>query len=92
MDRFDSSRDRGQPLTTSIGVGRVIKGIHFLDFLHFGVFGARRCNVYGGADVDQPGWDEGVLQMSLGEKAILTIDPWVSFLSFPLTGSDRQIC
>ncbi|PLB40520.1 FKBP-type peptidyl-prolyl cis-trans isomerase [Aspergillus candidus] len=44
--KFDSSVDRGQPLTTSIGVGRVIKG-----------------------------WDEGVLQMSLGEKAILTIDP-----------------
>ena len=40
-----------------------------------------------GADVESfsmsIGWDEGVLDMSLGEKAILTIDPWV-FLSFSI--------
>ncbi|KAJ3003838.1 FK506 binding protein proline rotamase rapamycin-binding protein [Thoreauomyces humboldtii] len=42
--KFDSSRDRGQPFVTKIGVGQVIKG-----------------------------WDEGVPQMSLGEKAILKI-------------------
>ncbi|KAJ3031944.1 UNVERIFIED_CONTAM: FK506-binding protein 1 [Siphonaria sp. JEL0065] len=42
--KFDSSRDRGSPFVTQIGVGRVIKG-----------------------------WDEGVPQMSLGEKAILRI-------------------
>ncbi|CAO5188148.1 Peptidyl-prolyl cis-trans isomerase [Frankia sp. AiPs1] len=41
---FDSSRDRGTPFTTEIGVGRVIQG-----------------------------WDEGVPQLSLGQKAILTI-------------------
>ncbi|CAO5247730.1 FKBP-type peptidyl-prolyl cis-trans isomerase [Frankia sp. AgKG'84/4] len=43
---FDSSRDRGAPFTTEIGVGRVIRG-----------------------------WDEGVPQLSLGQKAVLTISP-----------------
>ncbi|CAG8013353.1 unnamed protein product [Penicillium salamii] len=42
--KFDSSYDRGSPLATPIGVGRLIRG-----------------------------WDEGVPQMSLGERAILTI-------------------
>ncbi|MFI0419289.1 FKBP-type peptidyl-prolyl cis-trans isomerase [Spongiactinospora sp. 9N601] len=40
--KFDSSRDRGAPFTTKIGVGKVIKG-----------------------------WDEGVPQLSVGEKAVL---------------------
>mmetsp|Transcript_44648 Transcript_44648/g.103222 ORF Transcript_44648/g.103222 Transcript_44648/m.103222 type:complete len:110 (-) Transcript_44648:103-432(-) len=40
--KFDSSKDRGKPFETKIGVGQVIQG-----------------------------WDEGVPQMSLGEKAIL---------------------
>ena len=40
--KFDSSRDRGQPFVTQIGVGRVIRG-----------------------------WDEGVPQLSLGQKAKL---------------------
>ncbi|KAK0546138.1 hypothetical protein OC846_005069 [Tilletia horrida] len=39
---FDSSRDRGKPFVTQIGVGRVIKG-----------------------------WDEGVPQLTVGEKAKL---------------------
>jgi FK506-binding protein 1 len=42
--KFDSSRDRGRPFQTKIGVGQVIKG-----------------------------WDEGVPQLSIGEKAVLTI-------------------
>ncbi|KAF9429837.1 FK506-binding protein 1A [Podila epigama] len=42
--KFDSSRDRGKPFETPIGVGRVIRG-----------------------------WEEGVPQMSLGEKAVLRI-------------------
>ncbi|KAG9080061.1 hypothetical protein FRC06_007118 [Ceratobasidium sp. 370] len=46
MSKFDSSRDRGSPFETQIGIGRVIKG-----------------------------WDEGVPQLSLGEKAKLTITP-----------------
>ncbi|KAF9927183.1 FK506 binding protein proline rotamase rapamycin-binding protein [Mortierella alpina] len=44
--KFDSSRDRGTPFETEIGVKRVILG-----------------------------WDEGVPQLSLGEKAILKITP-----------------
>lgn len=44
--KVDSSRDRGYPFETDIGVGKVIKG-----------------------------WDEGVLQLSLGEKAILQVTP-----------------
>ncbi|KAF8628526.1 hypothetical protein AX15_003839 [Amanita polypyramis BW_CC] len=43
---FDSSRDRGEPFVTQIGVGKVIKG-----------------------------WDEGVPQLSLGQKAVLTVTP-----------------
>ncbi|MFE1904130.1 FKBP-type peptidyl-prolyl cis-trans isomerase [Streptomyces gardneri] len=42
--KFDSSRDRGEPFVSQIGVGRLIKG-----------------------------WDEGVPQMSVGERAKLTI-------------------
>ncbi|PKI83012.1 peptidylprolyl isomerase [Malassezia vespertilionis] len=45
-DKFDSSRDRGQPFSTAIGVGRVIRG-----------------------------WDEGVPQLSLGQKANLVCSP-----------------
>jgi FK506-binding protein 1 len=44
--KFDSSRDRGEPFRTQIGVGKVIKG-----------------------------WDEGVLQLSPGQKAILRVSP-----------------
>ncbi|KAJ9122177.1 FK506-binding protein 1 [Naganishia onofrii] len=44
--KFDSSRDRGQPFVTAIGVGRVIRG-----------------------------WDEGVPQLSLGQKAKLICSP-----------------
>eukprot|EP00877_Chromochloris_zofingiensis_P009241 jgi/Chrzof1/4570/Cz14g18200.t1 len=44
--KFDSSRDRGQPFKFNIGRGQVIRG-----------------------------WDEGVAQMSVGERAKLTISP-----------------
>jgi len=44
--KFDSSRDRGKPLTFKIGMGEVIQG-----------------------------WDEGVAQMSVGERAKLTVSP-----------------
>lgn len=42
--KFDSSRDRGEPFSFTIGVGQVIQG-----------------------------WDEGVMKMSLGERANLHI-------------------
>ena len=44
--KFDSSRDRGQPFRTRIGVGQLIRG-----------------------------WDEGVPQLSLGQKARLICTP-----------------
>jgi len=44
--KFDSSRDRGEPFVTQIGIGKVIKG-----------------------------WDEGVPQLSVGSKAVLTATP-----------------
>jgi FKBP-type peptidyl-prolyl cis-trans isomerase len=43
-DQFDSSRDRGKPLTFMIGIGSVIKG-----------------------------WDEGIMEMKLGEVATLEV-------------------
>jgi len=45
-EKFDSSRDRGEPFQTEIGVGKVIKG-----------------------------WDEGVPQLSLGQRAYLIATP-----------------
>ncbi|WFD36854.1 peptidylprolyl isomerase [Malassezia cuniculi] len=45
-NKFDSSRDRGQPFRTRIGVGQLIRG-----------------------------WDEGVPQLSLGQKARLICSP-----------------
>jgi FK506-binding protein 1 len=44
--QFDSSRDRGQPFTFTLGMGQVIRG-----------------------------WDEAVPQMTVGQKAKLTISP-----------------
>eukprot|EP01115_Flamella_aegyptia_P015196 TRINITY_DN91563_c0_g1_i1.p1 TRINITY_DN91563_c0_g1~~TRINITY_DN91563_c0_g1_i1.p1 ORF type:complete len:120 (+),score=23.53 TRINITY_DN91563_c0_g1_i1:41-400(+) len=53
---FDSSYDRGKPITFLIGIGSVIKG-----------------------------WDEGVMKMSLNEKAKLTISPDYAYGDEPPT-------
>lgn len=45
-NKFDSSRDRGQPFEFVLGKGQVIKG-----------------------------WDEGVAQMAVGQRAKLTCSP-----------------
>lgn len=60
--KFDSSRDRGSPFSFKIGVGQVIKGksSSYLCFLLLNV---------------AVGWDEGVMTMSVGERAKLTIKP-----------------
>lgn len=62
LDRFDSSSERGD-LVTQIGIGNLIRGM-------CGSF--RRVGM---ADVMDPckGWDEAVLEMKVGERAILDI-------------------
>jgi len=55
---FDSSRDRGKPLVTVIGIGKVIKG-----------------------------WDDGIPQLSLGEKATLTITSDLAYGKAGIPGS-----
>lgn len=57
--KFDSSLDRGQPFSFTIGVGQVIQG-----------------------------WDKGVMQMSLGEKAVLRIP---SALGYGPSGAGNAI-
>ncbi|THU85457.1 peptidyl-prolyl cis-trans isomerase [Dendrothele bispora CBS 962.96] len=44
--KFDSSRDRGSPFVTEIGIGKVIRG-----------------------------WDEGVVRLSIGQRALLICTP-----------------
>lgn len=64
----------------NIGIGRVIEGMHSpLFFLHEIEL---RCGVKWFTD-KLIGWDQGVLQMSLGEKAILTISRY-AYYSPPL--------
>lgn len=48
--KFDSSLDRGQPFTFTIGIGQVISG-----------------------------WDEGVMDMKVGEKRVLIIPPALGY-------------
>ncbi|KAL9625769.1 MAG: hypothetical protein Q9160_000089 [Pyrenula sp. 1 TL-2023] len=57
--QFDSSVGRG-PFDTKIGVGQVIRG-------------ERRRMGATEPVLTVEGWDEGVPQMTLGEKAVLTI-------------------
>ena len=88
--RFDSSRDRGTPLASPIGVGRLIKGMCITgDVCARGLVSiglepdtqpARAGEqLYNGrftkTSRSSTGWDEGVPQMSLGERAILDISP-----------------
>ena len=61
--RFDSSRDRGD-FKTAIGVGRVIQGAQVSSNL------SKRTNPDNSSLL---GWDEGVMEMTLGEKSVLTI-------------------
>lgn len=48
--KFDSSRDRGQPFQFPLGAGHVIQG-----------------------------WDEGIAQLRVGDKAKLTIPPHMGY-------------
>ncbi len=48
--KFDSSRDRGEPIEFQLGAGQVIRG-----------------------------WDEGLAQLKVGDKAKLTIPPSLGY-------------
>ena len=48
--KFDSSRDRGEPIEFQLGAGQVIRG-----------------------------WDEGLAQLKVGDKARLTIPPSLGY-------------
>ena len=77
--RFDSSYDRGSPLPSPIGVGRLIKGRCLLySRLSSKPKSRPEFSYHENTNVNSKlltGWDEGVPQMSLGEKAILDITP-----------------
>ena len=67
--QFDTTEKPGRgPFQTAIGVGRVIQGTYSHAHTH-----RRRFLGVMGADELRVGWDEGVVQMKLGEKARLDI-------------------
>lgn len=79
MSRFDSSENpeanRG-PLSTRIGVKNVIQGtctnsVSPIKIDRNALFGST--THYALTTILSAGWDEGVLEMSLGEQSILTI-------------------
>lgn len=72
--KFDSSRDRGSPFQTQIGVGEYLieAPSHCLTFL-----ADLHCSCLRLTRLGQviKGWDEGVPQLSLGQKANLICTP-----------------
>lgn len=63
-NKFDSSVGRGD-FVTSIGVGQVIRGKRSSALV-------LQCRIHNYV-LTRPGWDEGVVQMKVGEKATLDI-------------------
>ena len=65
--KFDSSVERGTPFEFRIGIGQVGDCAEFADWLR----------LIGRQVIE--GWDEGVMKMSLGEKATLRIPAGSAF-------------
>jgi len=73
--KFDSSRDRGQPFQFTLGAGESV-GFVAKPFIIFFLQGhsCLYALLMSGSYLAQ-GWDEGVADMQIGERARLTITP-----------------
>ncbi|OJD10423.1 hypothetical protein AJ78_08564 [Emergomyces pasteurianus Ep9510] len=74
-DEFDSSKDRGD-FKTTIGIGKVIRGtlrsptiLPIIERMDIIILANFRLTL----GPTHEGWDEAVMNMTLGEKSILTI-------------------
>ena len=80
QQEFDSSYKRGEPLVIPIGVGIVIRGRVFFYLPVFGCVGQLGVHTYVVLKLDvltiyDCRWDEGLLNMCIGDKRTLTIPP-----------------
>lgn len=71
--KFDSSFDRNQPISFVVGTGRVIKGLVYLIYRLVTAF--NKCYILTAC----ARWDQGLLDMCIGEKRTLTIPPSLGY-------------
>ena len=87
---FDTTEKPGRgPFQTPIGIGRVIKGEWFDgdDVARLGAASPRSSTYYCVMEeLTETGWDEGVVQMKLGEKATLDITSDFAYGSQSIAG------
>ena len=69
---FDSSFGRNQPISFVVGTGRVIKGL--IHFIYHSTRYLFKCSV-----LICNSWDQGLLDMCIGEKRTLTIPPSLGY-------------